>query len=96
MTWVDDSFTTDTILMAFLDVLRSLPIRELTIRTYSDLGEQVWTQLKQLTGLRKVAIWCMEGPPRVCQGWSETLGSTLTHLELGVSYFSSPCSYCAF
>jgi hypothetical protein len=85
MTWVDDDVTTDAILLAFLAVLRSLPIRQLTIRTYSDLGEQVWSELQKFTDLKKVSIWCMEGPPRVLQGWSETLGSTLTHLELGVS-----------
>lgn len=27
----------------------------------------------------------MEGPPRILQGWSETLGPSLTYLELGVS-----------
>jgi hypothetical protein len=80
-----DSFTTDTIFLSFLSVIRILPIREITIHSFSDLGEEVWTQLRQLTGLRKVAIWCMEGPPRVLQGWSDKLGDTLTHLELGVS-----------
>ncbi|TFK45070.1 hypothetical protein BDQ12DRAFT_621679 [Crucibulum laeve] len=83
MTWVDDSTTTDSILLAFLEVVRLLPMRELTIRTHSDLGETVWSQLVGLTGLRKISIWCMEGPPRVLQGWSGRLGSTLTHLELG-------------
>ncbi|KIM36753.1 hypothetical protein M413DRAFT_448889 [Hebeloma cylindrosporum] len=85
MTWIDDtsSSSTGAILLAFLDVIRKLPLRELTIRTHSDLGETVWSQLVTLTGLRKVSIWCMEGPPRVLQGWSEPLGSTLTHLELG-------------
>ncbi|KDR75496.1 hypothetical protein GALMADRAFT_68293 [Galerina marginata CBS 339.88] len=83
VTWIDDSSTTHTTLLAFLDVIRTLPVKELTIRTHSDLGETVWTQLITLTGLRKVSIWCMEGPPRVLQGWSGPLGSTLTHLELG-------------
>ncbi|CAA7260412.1 unnamed protein product [Cyclocybe aegerita] len=83
ITWIDDCSTTDTTLLAFLDVARTLPLRELTIRTHSDLGETVWSQLISLTGLRKVSIWCMEGPPRVLQGWSGPLGSTLTHLELG-------------
>ncbi|KAG5351718.1 hypothetical protein C0989_005161 [Termitomyces sp. Mn162] len=32
----------------------------------------------------------MDGPPRVLQGWSESLGNTLTHLELGVSSHSYP------
>ena len=80
------SFTTDTIFLSFLAVIRILPIQEITIRSYSDLGEEVWIELRQLTSLRKVAIWCMEGPPRVLQGWSAKLGDTLTHLELGVSH----------
>lgn len=84
MTWVDDSSTTyASLFISFLTVLRTLPLRELTIRTHSDLGEQVWAELITLTGLRKISIWCMEGPPRVLQGWSEPLGNTLTHLELG-------------
>lgn len=92
ITWIDDSSTTDTVLLGFIDVVRDLPLRELTIRTHSDLGQAVWSQLITLTGLQKISIWCMEGPPRVLQGWSEPLGSTLTHLELGVSAFQYPCS----
>ncbi|KAF8957315.1 hypothetical protein BDZ97DRAFT_1846863 [Flammula alnicola] len=83
ITWIDDSSTSHTTLLLFIGVVRALPVRELTIRTHSDLGEIVWSQLITLTGLRKVSIWCMEGPPRVLQGWSGPLGSTLTHLELG-------------
>ncbi|RDB25218.1 hypothetical protein Hypma_007471 [Hypsizygus marmoreus] len=83
ITWVDDSSTTDTTLLSFISVVRDLPLREITIRTHSDLGTTVWSELVTLTGLRKISIWCMEGPPRVLQGWSEPLGSTLTHLELG-------------
>jgi hypothetical protein len=94
MTWIDDSATTAKTLLPFLDVMQTLPLRELTIRTHSHLGEDVWTQLIKLTGLRKISIWCMEGPPRVLQGWSELLGATLTHLELGVSTFPYPCSEC--
>lgn len=94
MTWIDDSSSSDATLLAFLEVIRGLPLRELTIRTHSDLGEAVWSQLITLTGLRKISLWCMEGPPRVLQGWSEPLGTTLTHLELGVSAFSYPCAEC--
>ncbi|KAF9268499.1 hypothetical protein L218DRAFT_891696 [Marasmius fiardii PR-910] len=83
MTWIDDFSTTGQILLVFLAVLRKLPLRALTIRTHSDIGEKVWQELIKFTGLRKVSIWCMEGPPRVLQGWSTTLGKTLTHLELG-------------
>ena len=94
MTWIDDSISTDGTLLAFLDVMRTLPLRELTIRTHSDLGQNVWSQLIKFTGLRKISLWCMEGPPRVLQGWSDLLGTTLTHLELGVSIFLYPCSEC--
>ncbi|GLB37833.1 putative F-box-like [Lyophyllum shimeji] len=83
MTWVDDSSTTDSVLLSFLAVVRVHPLREISIRSHSDIGSAVWSELITLTGLRKISIWCMEGPPRVLQGWSELLGSTLTHLELG-------------
>ncbi|KAG7091203.1 hypothetical protein E1B28_010255 [Marasmius oreades] len=83
MTWIDDTSTTGPILLVFLAVLRKLPLRSLTIRTHSDIGEKVWQELITFTGLEKVSIWCMEGPPRVLQGWSTALGKTLTHLELG-------------
>lgn len=87
------SSTADTTFLHFLRVLRNLPIKEITVRSYSDLGEEVWEQLRQMTGLRKVAIWSMEGPPRVLQGWSDKLGDTLTHLELGVRFsFSAVAS----
>jgi hypothetical protein len=89
---MDDSFTGDTILLAFLEVIRFLPIRELDIRTCCDIGEEAWAQLNSFTGLRKVNIWCMEGPPRVLQGWTSALGKTLTHLNLGVSSSSSSLS----
>lgn len=94
MTWTDDEPEGDTTLLQFLTVLHTLPLRELTVKTHSDLGEEVWSQLIKLTGLQKIAIWCMEGPPRVLQGWSELLGSTLTQLELGVSAFLYPCTEC--
>jgi hypothetical protein len=84
-TWMDDSFTGGRILLYFLDVIRTLPLKELIIRSSCDLGEDAWIQLNKLTGLRKVVIWCMDGPPRVLQGWAENLGETLTHLNLGVS-----------
>jgi hypothetical protein len=79
------SSTADPIFLSFLPVIRQLRIREIIIYSYSDLGEEAWTLLRQMSGFTKVAIWCMEGPPRVLQGWSDKLGATLTHLELGVS-----------
>jgi hypothetical protein len=92
MVWIDDSSKTNPILLSFLAVVRLQPLREITIRTHSDLGQEVWSQLITLTGIQKISIWCMEGPPRVLQGWSESLGDTLTHLELGVSVHSYPCA----
>lgn len=75
----------DQSLRGVTKVLRELPITELTIRTYVGLSEEAWSELTKISGLKKLSLWCMEGQPRVLQGWSETLGSTLTHLELGVS-----------
>lgn len=94
--WIDDSLTTDDTLLSLIEVIRKHKhsLRELTIRSHSDLGTEVWTQLNSLTGLRSISLWCMEGPPRVLQGWSEPLGSTLTHLELGVSVFPCPPAEC--
>lgn len=91
MTWTDDISTPGQILLSFLYVIQKLPIKELIIRTHSDLGESVWSQLIRLSGIRRLSIWCMAGPPRVLQGWSNTLGPTLTQLELGVSAFSYIC-----
>lgn len=81
--WVDDNFLPDEIFLGILDVLRTLPLTELTIRTFKNLGNPVWEVLHQIKGLKSVSILCMEGPPRILQGWSETLSLTLTHLELG-------------
>jgi len=73
----------DQSLRAVTKVLRELPIAELTIRSYVGLSEEAWSELIKISGLKRLSLWCMEGQPRVLQGWSETLGSTLTHLELG-------------
>ena len=83
-TWIDDTSTPPTVFLSFLNVLRDLPLRALTLRTYSDLGEDAWAFLNTFSNLQKVAIWCMNGPPRVLHGWAPLLGSTLTELELGV------------
>ncbi|KAI0071182.1 hypothetical protein K474DRAFT_1693547 [Panus rudis PR-1116 ss-1] len=85
-TWVDDAYegTDDDIILGYVSILQTLPyFTELTIRTSSGLSDRVWNKITQLTGLRRVSIWCLHGKPRVLQGWSERLGSTLTHLELG-------------
>ncbi|KAF8917901.1 hypothetical protein CPB85DRAFT_1283866 [Mucidula mucida] len=83
LTWTDDGSTSSHILFGFLNALHSIPIRNLTIQSNGDLGEDVWSTLKKRTGLHKLSIWCMEGPPRVLQGWSPLLGDTLESLELG-------------
>lgn len=75
----------DQSLRGVTKVLRGLSITELTVRSYVGLSEEAWSELIKISGLKKLSLWCMEGQPRVLQGWSETLGSTLTHLELGVS-----------
>ncbi|KAK0226369.1 hypothetical protein IW262DRAFT_1361586 [Armillaria fumosa] len=83
MTWIDDSSTANPALFAFMNAIHSLPVRELTIRTLKDFGEEIWQTLKQRVSLRKLSLWCLDGPPRVLEGWSDILRDTLTHLELG-------------
>ncbi|KAJ7736905.1 hypothetical protein B0H16DRAFT_111631 [Mycena metata] len=86
MTWIDDyPFPgSDAFFLSFISVVRNHPLRSLTIRTHSDLGEKAWAELTTLTGLRKVSIWCLEGPPYLLgNGWAVRLRGTLTHLELG-------------
>ncbi|KAJ7593836.1 hypothetical protein C8J56DRAFT_1160593 [Mycena floridula] len=91
ITWIDDSSTTNSVLFAFIETMRNLPLKEMTIRTYSDLGQDTWSQLITLSGLRKLSVWSMTGPLRVLQGWTCALGPTLMSLELGVSTnFSYP------
>ncbi|KAI0800281.1 hypothetical protein C8Q74DRAFT_1191039 [Fomes fomentarius] len=84
-TWSDDSAegADEHNFVAYLAILRKLPLRELVIRTFYGLSEDVWSTLQNFTELNKVSIWCMEGKPRILQGWSEKLGESLTHLELG-------------
>ncbi|KAJ7188839.1 hypothetical protein C8R46DRAFT_1055913 [Mycena filopes] len=92
MTWIDDYPLpgADALFLAFLTVVRTHPLRALTIRTHNDLGQKAWAQLTSLTGLRRISIWCLEGPPYL--RWADRLRGTLTHLELGVSVFTYPCS----
>ncbi|KAI0785795.1 hypothetical protein C8Q75DRAFT_774574 [Abortiporus biennis] len=84
-TWNDNGHDTsnDADLLTYLDILQKLPITELIIRTSSGISDEVWDKLCEFRNLRKVAIWCLHGNPRVLQGWSEKLGDTLTDLELG-------------
>ncbi|EJF60664.1 hypothetical protein BD309DRAFT_1042740 [Dichomitus squalens] len=84
-TWSDDSSDVgdERDFMEYLDILQNLPLREVVIRTFYGLSDFVWARLQDFTNLRKVSIWCMEGKPRILQGWSDKLGPSLTHLELG-------------
>jgi hypothetical protein len=84
-TWVDDTLTPEANFLPILEVLMTLPLRELTIRTQYDPGERVWARLNTIQGIRRLSVWSLEwGPPRVLQGWADLLSSSLTHLELGV------------
>lgn len=85
-TWIDDTLTPEANFLPILDVLMTLPLRELTIRTQYDPGERVWARLNAIQGIRRLSVWSFErGPPRVLQGWADLLSASLTHLELGVS-----------
>ena len=87
--WVDDgNSSSPDVFESFLDVLVAHRPRELTMRSYSDLGERIWEKLNGITGLHKVVVWCMEGKPRILQDWAEHLSDSLTSLELGVSRLS--------
>ncbi|TFK26285.1 hypothetical protein FA15DRAFT_667577 [Coprinopsis marcescibilis] len=83
-TWIStDDSKSAFVLHEFLTVLRELPIARIKIRAHADIGNENWEKLITLSGLESVSWFCMEGPPRVLQGWCEVLGPTLTHLELG-------------
>ncbi|KAI0028817.1 hypothetical protein K488DRAFT_57685 [Vararia minispora EC-137] len=82
-TWSDDRPSSPAVFERFLDILLRTNLRALTIRTYSDLGYRVWQKLNRMPGLTKVAVWCMDGPPQILEGWAPLLGGTLTELELG-------------
>lgn len=92
-TWLDNGATGSIVLFGFLNALHNIAIRNLAIQTNGDLGDEVWSILQRRAGLRRLSIWCMEGPPRVLQGWSERLGDTLESLELGVRIIPFAASY---
>ncbi|EAU91873.2 hypothetical protein CC1G_04640 [Coprinopsis cinerea okayama7 len=83
-TWTDDS-DAGFVLYRFLEVIRDLPgpLEDIKIRSHLDVGQDTWDLLTTFSGLKSVSWFCMDGPPRVLQGWGERLGPTLTHLELG-------------
>lgn len=86
--YIDD---TDVPFLGFwpiLQVLLTLPLKELVIRTHHDVGEDAWALLNKMKGIRRLSVWSLNsGPPRVLQGWADELSSTLTQLELGVRSF---------
>lgn len=81
-------------LLAYLEIIQTLGVQELVIRTSSGISTVVWDRLIQIDGLCKVGIWCLHGQPRVLQGWSQKLGRSLTQLELGVSCLSRQHPHC--
>ncbi|KAH8827878.1 hypothetical protein DL96DRAFT_1709196 [Flagelloscypha sp. PMI_526] len=93
LTWIETAGeNTSSILLRFLDVVRELPVIEINLRTHNDLDENVWSQLVQLSGLRKISVWSMQGPPSILKDWTPHLGTTLQRLELGVGTFCYPCT----
>lgn len=84
--WHDMAYLSDETLMSFLRILKALPVEELHIFTYGNLGNTTWHQLQKFGGLKRISILCMEGPPRVLHGWSARLGNSLTWLDLRVSF----------
>jgi hypothetical protein len=86
--YIDDTDTPILNFLPILQVLITLPLKELVIRTQHDVGEDAWALLNKIKGIRRLSVWSLDsGPPRVLQGWAGDLSSTLTHLELGVRYF---------
>ncbi|KAF9228477.1 hypothetical protein BS17DRAFT_793184 [Gyrodon lividus] len=82
-TYVDDTDTPEANFIPILEVLTTLPVKELIIRTFHDVGEDAWALLNKIKGIRRLSVWSLNsGPPRVLQGWADLLSPTLTHLEL--------------
>lgn len=86
--YVDDTDAPILNFLPILQVLVTLPLKELVIRTHHDVGEHAWALLNKIKGIRRLSVWSLNsGPPRVLQGWADELSSTLTHLEVGVRSF---------
>lgn len=84
VTWWDRSKSAEVNFMPILEVLMTLPLKELNLHTQYDIGDRAWALLNKMSGIRRLSVWSLDwGPPRVLQGWAELLGPTLTHLELG-------------
>ena len=88
VTWEDNDKAAEAAFMPFLGVLRTLPLKELTIRTLYDVGVRAWTLLNSMTGLRRLSVCLLEldNLSRVLQGWAAQLGPTLRYPELGVGF----------
>ncbi|KAG6329402.1 hypothetical protein ID866_9686 [Astraeus odoratus] len=83
-TWVDCSVTAKDSFMPILEVLMTLPLKELSLHTVCDVGDEAWELLNSMRGIRRLSLWSFDrGRPRVLQEWAEVLGPTLIRLELG-------------
>ena len=89
VTWEDYDQAPEAIFIPFLEVLRTLPLKEFTIRTFYDMGDRAWTLLNSMTGIRRLSVWSLESDklPRGLHDWVAQLGPTLRYLYLGVSSF---------
>lgn len=92
---MDDNFLPDEFFLAILDVLKTLPLRELTIRTFKNLGNEVWDVLHQFTGLKVITYFSpmfyaliTNIPPRVYpfSVWRAHLGYSKAGQKLSVQH----------
>ncbi|KAI0343546.1 hypothetical protein BDW22DRAFT_1183451 [Trametopsis cervina] len=90
--WAGGGFLSedDSGLVASLETIisRGFPVDQLLIRASPGLGAAVWNQLRRLTTLRSLGLWCLEADHEALYDWLRGLGGTLTRLELVTSPLS--------
>jgi len=85
-TWIDYGEDAEAVFMPFLEVLITLPLKELIMihGTYG-MGDRAWTLLNSMTGLQQLSVGS-RASPLVLQGLAAQ-GPTLRDLDLEVSFF---------
>ena len=98
LSWTGGGFISniDSDLVGYVDTIINggFPLQELVVRTSPGLSAAGWAQLKRLTSLKSLGLWCLVGDHEALKAWCESLSNTLIRLELVIGSLSDRYMEC--
>lgn len=100
LSWTGGGFVSksDSDLVSYINTIidGGFPLRHLVVRASPGLSAAGWNQLKRLTSLKSLGIWCLIGDHESLAAWCQGLTDTLTRLELVVGSLSDKLMTCGY